>query len=227
MLIVVSLLAGHTPDQAFLLRQVLGGVAILALAAWVVTRPRIQLPFADLLRRDREIQIFAALLACFGLAFLTGMVGLSAALGAFVAGLVVASARETEWVQDALEPLRIVFVALLFVSMGMLIDVQFVRQHIFLLLALLLGVLFTNTFINAGILRVLGDDWRGSLYAGALLSQIGEFSFVLASVGSQAGLISDFGYQATIALIALSLLVSPLWIQLSKLLLAPRQGRGS
>ncbi len=142
--------------------------------------------------------------------------GLHQALGAFVGGLLVSAARETHWVQRALEPLKIVFVALLFVSMGMLMDLQFMQQHIWLLLALLLGVLLTNTFINAVILRLFGNNWPVSLYSGALLSQIGEFSFVLATVGLQAGVITQFGYQATIALIALTLLASPLWIQLSK-----------
>ena len=66
------------------------------------------------------------------------------------------------------------------------------------------------------ILRLFGNSWPLSLYSGAMLSQIGEFSFVLATVGLKAGVINQFAYQATIALIALSLLVSPLWIQLSK-----------
>lgn len=110
--------------------------------------------------------------------------------------------------------------ALLFVSMGMLIDISFVQQNITLLLTLLAGILVTNSFINALILKFLGNNWPVSLYSGALLSQIGEFSFILASVGLQVGLISNFGYQATIALIALSLLASPIWIQSSKKILS-------
>jgi CPA2 family monovalent cation:H+ antiporter-2 len=70
----------------------------------------------------------------------------------------------------------------------------------------------TNTFINAGILRVLRNDWRTSLYSGAMLAQIGEFSFILVSVGLQATLVTQFGYQMTIAVISLSLMFSPIWI---------------
>jgi CPA2 family monovalent cation:H+ antiporter-2 len=219
MLIIVSMLSGQAPEKALIYKQILGGVAVTAFAIWVVSRHHLKLPFAKQVKKDHEIQLFAALLACFGLAFITGILGLSAALGAFVAGLVIASAKETDWVQHALEPLRIVFVALLFVSMGMLIDINFVAQNLMLLLSLLIGILITNTFINALILKLLGNNWQVSLYSGALLSQIGEFSFVLASVGLQVGLINNFGYQATIALIALSLLASPIWIQLSKRLL--------
>ncbi len=221
MLIIVSMLSGEEPDHLLLIKQVIGGIAILSLAIWVVSRPSIKLPFSRHIKRDREIQLFAALLACFGLAFITGILGLSAALGAFVAGLIVAAAKETDWIQHALEPMKIVFVALLFVSMGILINVDFVKNNFNLLLMLLAGVLITNTFINAGILRLLGDNWGTSFYSGALLSQIGEFSFVLASVGFQVGLINDFSYQATIALIALSLLASPVWIQGSKYILGP------
>jgi CPA2 family monovalent cation:H+ antiporter-2 len=88
-----------------------------------------------------------------------------------------------------------------------------------MLTGLLLGVLLTNTFINAFILKALGNNWEVSLYSGALLSQIGEFSFILATVGLKAGLINTFSYQTTIALIALTLLVSPAWIQGSKFLI--------
>lgn len=220
MLIIVSMLSGKAPESILLITQIVGGIAILTLAIWVLTRPGIKLPFASHVKRDREIQLFAALLACFGLAFITAILGLSAALGAFVAGLIIASAKETDWVQHALEPMKIVFVALLFVSMGMLINVEFVKDNIDLLLILVIGVLVTNTFINAIILKFLGDNWGTSLYSGALLSQVGEFSFVLATVGFQVGLINDFSYQTTIALIALSLLISPAWIQGSKYLLA-------
>lgn len=216
MLIVVSMMAGNSPDKILLAKQVIGGIAITGFAVWVVTRSRLSIPFAEHIKKDHELQLFAALLVCFGLAFLTGILGLSAALGAFVAGLVVAAARETDRVQLALEPLKIIFVALLFVSMGMLIDVDFILQHIPLLTGLLAGVLLTNTFINGFILRALGNNWADSLYAGVLLSQIGEFSFVLATVGLNSGLINTFSYQTTIALIALTLLVSPVWIQVSK-----------
>lgn len=222
MMIVISMLSGEPRGTGEVLRQVLGGAGVITLAVLAVTRRAIRLPFAARIRKDHELQVFAALLICFGLAFFTGMLGLSSALGAFVAGMLVASARETDWVHHSLEPLRIIFLGLLFVSMGMLIDIEFIATYWKQVLALVLGVLLTNTFINALILRALGDTWRTSLYSGALLAQIGEFSFVLASVGLQAGIIEGFSYQVTIAVIALSLLFSPPWIAASKLLIHRR-----
>lgn len=156
--------------------------------------------------------MFAALLICLGLSLLTGLAQLSTALGAFAAGILVTAARETKWVHHTLEPFRVIFVALFFVSIGMLVDVSFISSHTMQVILLVVAVLVGNTLLNGIILRFLGYRWRESLYAGALLGQIGEFSFVLAAVGLTAGIISDIAYQYTIAVIALSLLVSPFWI---------------
>jgi len=222
MLIIISQVGGTPPSSNELLLQIAGAVLVLGLAAYVLKRETITLPFAKRVRQDHELQVFAAMLACFGLAFVTGQLGISAALGAFVAGMVVASARETDWIHHALEPLRVVFVALFFVSVGMMIKADFVVQNLSQVIALVMGVLLTNTFINAGILRWLGDSWPVSLYSGALLAQIGEFSFVLAGVGYQASIISEYGHQLTVAVIALSLVLSPMWIIGMKRLLASR-----
>jgi CPA2 family monovalent cation:H+ antiporter-2 len=89
--------------------------------------------------------------------------------------------------------------------------------------ALIFLVLITNTFINGVILRMLGENWRDSIYAGTLLSQIGEFSFLLAAVGIQAKIISDYGYQMTVVVISMSLLLSPAWIMLVKYVLKIEQ----
>lgn len=216
MLIIISLLGGEQPTREELAKQAVGAVIVFGLAAFVLSRERFHLPFAARIRRDHELQVFAALLICFGLAFLTGMLSLSSALGAFIAGMVVASARETDWIHHALEPLRVVFVALLFVAVGMLIELDFILANWPQVASLVIAVLLTNTFINAGILRALGDSWPTSLYSGALLAQIGEFSFVLASVGLQAGIISGYSHQMTIAVIALTLVLSPAWIAATK-----------
>jgi CPA2 family monovalent cation:H+ antiporter-2 len=71
------------------------------------------MPFGQLLRKDNELQVFSAFMLCFGLAFLTGIFNLSAALGAFVAGILISVAKETKWVYERLEPFYVVFVALL------------------------------------------------------------------------------------------------------------------
>ena len=89
-----------------------------------------------------------------------------------------------------------VVLLLFFVSMGMLLDVDFVIDNWLLVLGLTLLVLTTNTFINAALLRCFGNRWREALPGGALLAQVGELSYLLAAVGIQAGIVSEFAHQA-------------------------------
>ena len=216
MLIVLSVLGSAHGEPSNIWLQLAGAAIMALIIGYIAVKEKIRLPLSKLLGDDRELHVFAALCICLGLALLTGLAELSTALGAFVAGMVIGAARETQWVHQSLESFRIVFVALFFVSIGMLVDLSFIREHWWKVGALVTLVIFTNTFINGAILRVLGDSWRESLYAGTLLSQIGEFSFVLAAVGIKTHIISSFSYQMTIAMISISLLISPPWIMLVK-----------
>lgn len=225
MLIAVTLMSGAGTDFATLGSQVTGAVVLIGLIIWVVRQERVHLPFAKYLRADHELQVFAALLLCFGLALFSGVLGLSSVLGAFVAGVIVSSARETDWVHRSLEPFRVVFVAVFFVSVGMLIDLPFVAQNFLEIAPLVAAIVGVNTAINVAILRGLGSSTRRSLYAGALLSQVGEFSFVLVSVGLTAGVIGEADYRMMIAVIALSLLLSPPWITFWRVALGHPEGK--
>lgn len=214
MLIVMGFLGGQQPSANVVIGQLLGAALIVLTLVHVLRRGRVTLPFAKLLRADHEMQVFAALGICFGLAYFTALLGLSTAMGAFVAGILVAASRQTDWIKHRLIPFHVVFLGLFFLSVGMLIDLRYLAQQWFTVAALVVAVLITNTFINAIVLRLLGLPWRRCLYAGAMLAQIGEFSFVLAAVGLKSGMISEYGYQATVSIIALTLLVSPAWIVL-------------
>ncbi|WP_258100577.1 cation:proton antiporter domain-containing protein [Marinoscillum pacificum] len=174
------------------------------------------MPFAERIRKDHEIQVFIAFTFCFGFSLLTAFLSLSSALGAFVAGVIVSSAKETNWVKTSLHSFRIVFVALFFVSVGMLIDLVFLMENLSTILLLVLSVLFTNTLINSLIVRFLGETWRDSFYTGALLAQIGEFSFILGATAFITELISEYSYQLIISVISLTLIISPLWIFLMR-----------
>ncbi len=212
MLIIIGLLGGSTPGWSDFGIQIGGATVIITMLLWALSGDTFHLPFGHLIRKNHELQVFAALMVCLGFSLLTGLAQLSTALGAFAAGILVTAARETRWVHHALEPFRVIFVALFFVSVGILVDMAFIISHAIQVLLLVLIVLVGNTLLNGMILHFLGYRWRESLYAGAMLGQIGEFSFVLAAVGLTAGIITDVAYQYTIAVIALSLLVSPFWI---------------
>lgn len=216
MIIGIGLLGGEEFSPTILLMQLVGGAAIIALAIWVSVKDRIILSWLKKVADDKEMQVFAALGICFGLAFLTGILHLSTALGAFVAGIVVSAAKETEWVYKSLDSLRVIFIALFFLSIGMLIDLSFVQKNLIEVGLLVVAVMVSNTLINATIIYMFAKKWRPSFYAGAMLSQVGEFSFVLAAIGLNTGIINDYGYQTTIAVIALSLFLSPIFIMFTK-----------
>ncbi len=215
MLIVIGLMGGASPGGGALVLQIAGGIGVLGVLAYLVRRSEVNLPLSKWLDGDMELQVFAGGFVCFGLALVTGLVGLSAALGAFVGGIIVGAAKENTWVHESLFPFHVLLLALFFVSVGMLIRLEFLWEHGGMILILVAAAVLTNTAVNMLILRVLGRTWRNSFYGGAILSQIGEFSFVLAAVGEQAGLIGDFGYQVTIAVIALTMLFSPAWIAIA------------
>ncbi len=224
MLIGIGLLGGEGWDRNTVLMQGVGAVLLVGLAVWVSTRASFSLPMGRVIRSDRELQVLAALVICFGLALISGLLELSAALGAFVAGMVIHAAKETRWVDQSLHGFRVIFIALFFVSVGMLIDVNFLVEQWWLVLLMVVVAVFVNTFINAGMLRLFGRPWPEALYAGALLSQIGEFSFVLASVGWSVGLLTEIVYQGAVSVIAISLVLSPAWIGLVKWRLRRRYG---
>ncbi len=214
MLLVLGFLGSDAPSTWIVTRQVIGALFFILIVLWIARRTEIRLPFVRKLGSDPELQVFGGLILCFGLGLLTGALGLSTALGAFVGGLVVSSARETHWIKDSLEPFRVVFLALFFVSVGMLLDLDFVSEHAGLVAFLTVVVLVTNTFINAGVLRLFGSDRASALLGGAVLAQVGELSYLLAAVGIQAGIVSEFAYQVTVAMITLSLILSPAWLRM-------------
>lgn len=216
MMIAINFLSGEEVSKITLLTQALGGLGVLALLYVICRGKDMRLPFGRALQTDAELQVFVALLFCFGFAVIASLLSLSAALGAFMAGLLVGAAKETRRFHVHLKPFEVVFVASFFVSVGCLINLDFLREHWLNVCSLVSLVLITNTGINAIAFRALGSTWKHSIYAASLLAQIGEFSFVLALVGFRSGIIGDFGYQTTLSVISISLLVSPAWIGLIK-----------
>jgi K+:H+ antiporter len=214
MLVVVDMVGKGGVNGATVSLQLVGGALALGLVAWIYRSRSPNLPLLWRIRRDRELQVFAAFAMCLGLALVAQAFQLSASLGAFLAGMLIGAARDTEWVSDRLEPFRVVFVALFFISIGLLVRLDFVVAHLVLVASLTVAVMVGNTTINALIFRALGDPWRYSVYAGAHLAQIGEFSFVLAAVGVGEALITSFEYQLVIAVISATLILSPAWIAL-------------
>ncbi|MFT7518933.1 MAG: CPA2 family monovalent cation:H+ antiporter-2 [Kiritimatiellia bacterium] len=210
MLIVLALATGATPHVTEVGLQVAGVVGMGALVVFAIKKG-LRLPFISHVRADPEIRVFGALLLATVMALLSGLAHLSTAFGAFIGGLLVGATKEVEWVHHSLDPLRVLLVAAFLVAIGATVDVSFVAQHLGEVLGLAFIAMVANTIVNTLSLRLLGRTWRNSLYGGALLAQIGEFSFVLAAIGYQSGAISDAGHQLAMSVIAVTLTLGAAW----------------
>lgn len=219
MLIITSYLGGAIPSTQEIILQLVGGFLLVTGMIWILRKKEFSLPFSEKLKDDHEMQVFMAIIFCFGFAVLTAFFGISAALGAFIGGMVVHAARSTEWFHDSLHSFRVVFVAVFFASVGMMIDISFLITNWKIISLIIIAVYLGNHFINSAVIHYFGRDWKMSLYGGALLAQIGELSFVLATTASYANIITDFEYQLTIIVISLTLLISPFWISGTKKIL--------
>jgi CPA2 family monovalent cation:H+ antiporter-2 len=219
MLIITTYLGGEIPSTKDIVLQLVGGALLVTGIIWILKKKEFSLPYSDKIKADHEIQVFVAILFCFGFAILTAFFGISAALGSFVGGMVVHAARSTEWFHDSLHSFRVVFVAVFFASIGMLIDLAFLIENWKIIGLLIASVYICNHLINSVILYFFEKNWKTSIYGGALLAQIGELSFVISSTAYHAGIIGDYAYQLTIVVISLTLLISPFWIAATKKIL--------
>ncbi len=158
--------------------------------------------------RSRELFLLAVAGLCFAVAFITSSVGLSLALGAFLAGLTIS---ESEYSHEAFEhilPFRDIFTSLFFVAMGMFLNMGFFIQQPIIILLVTLGVLVMKALIIIGVVTLLGFPMRTILIAGLGLSQVGEFSLILAKTGKGFGLIGGDAEQMFLAITVLTMTVT-------------------
>ena len=215
MLILVSSLGGDEVSIAGLVVKIVLAVGLLgALLWWLGRAPKIKVPFDDQVGDNVELLALGSLAVCFGAAALSGLIGLSPAYGAFVAGLVIGNSTLRNRVIPVIEPIQSVLLVVFFLSIGLLIDLQYIREHLLLVLAAALFVITVKTFLNVFLLRFAGFDRQTALVGGLSMAQIGEFSFVLAAAGFTAGALGDDIYRLSIAVTAITLLFSPAWMAL-------------
>jgi len=215
-MLAIPFLAGksaqmHDTPLVFLLK----GVALIVLFflgyKWIVPA------FLNLVARTRSRELFlmSLILICLIVAWLTYSLGLSLALGAFLAGLIIS---ESEFSHDALGrilPFRDVFVSIFFISIGMLLDMSFLSKHLWVILAFAGGIMFLKFFTGAVSVFGLGFPLRISVLVGLSLAQVGEFSFVLSQAGFSYGLMSPMHYQYFLAISLITMAATPFLIGVS------------
>ncbi len=218
LLIGVNFLGAGAISGWLALKFVLALAAVAALVWFLARRKRLVLPLSHE-GTPPELVALGGLAFCFGGAALTGFAGLTPALGAFLAGLVIGNSTARHPMIVSTRPIQGVLLMVFFLSIGLLIDFKFLADRWGVLLVLVLAVTVAKTAINIGILALLRQPWPHAFIAGVLLAQIGEFSLVIAGAAERGGIITrDLG-QTIVAVIAFSLLLSPLWLLTTRRLL--------
>jgi CPA2 family monovalent cation:H+ antiporter-2 len=163
--------------------------------------------------RSRELFLTTIILLCLGIALITSRFGLSLALGAFLAGLIIS---ESEYAYQAISdilPFKDSFMGLFFVSIGMLMNIDFVAGNIPLIALVILFVFGLKIITGTVSALIIGSPLRSSLHAGMGLAQIGEFSFVLAIAGKASGLITEDFYQIFLSSSIITMILTPFVMQ--------------
>src|SRR6187200_934019 len=163
--------------------------------------------------KSNEMLLITVLGLCFGVSLLAVKLGYSVALGAFVIGAVIAEAREIGRIEILTEPIRDMFSAIFFVSIGLMIDPRLLLQYWFPIVVLTVVVVLGKVVTCSFGAFVGGHDSRTSLRVGMGLAQIGEFSFIIASLGLTLKVTSDFLYPIAVAVSALTTLLTPFLIK--------------
>jgi len=165
--------------------------------------------------RSRELFVITIILVCLGIAWLSSLAGLSLALGAFIAGLIISESEYSHQAMAEILPFRDSFNSLFFISIGMLLDLRILLAHPFLVLGLVLAVLVGKVVTSAGAAVTVGYSWRPAVLTGIALAQVGEFSFILAKVGKEVSLLSGESFQIFLTVSVLTLILTPFLIQAS------------
>jgi len=188
LVLLVPLMGGAGGSAADVLFTLVKALLIIGV---VLVLARLLIPrLLDYVARTyrHELFLLTVVTLCFGTVFVTGLFGISLALGAFLAGLVVSESPYAEHTLSEILPLRTVFNAMFFMSVGMLLDVRFVLAHPGLVLGIALFIALLKALVTGGSVLALGYGPRVAAVVGLGLAQIGEFSFVLERLGREVGL---------------------------------------
>lgn len=196
-------------------------LALFALGSIVVGKWLIP-PYLKLLAKteSKEIFLLGVVALCLCIALLTGEIGLSTEMGAFVAGLMISEVEYSDQTLDYVEPLRDICAAAFFVSIGILIDPVFLWDHLPLILGLVSLVFVSKSFIITPLVVLFRYPLKTALIAGLGLAQIGEFSFVLADKGRSFHLISENVYMLVLGTTAMTLVITPFVLQFLPIILS-------
>jgi glutathione-regulated potassium-efflux system protein KefB len=205
--------AAHAPPGWLLGLYTVGAVVGLVLAGRYILTPLFRLIGG---MGERELFVVAGLFAVLASAALMQSLGLSAALGAFIAGVMLADSPYRHELEADVEPFRSLLLGLFFIAVGMLLDLNVIAERPLFVVALAAGLVAIKTGIIFGLARLFGMAWREALAIGLLLSQGGEFGFVLFAQAQGALLIEPAAASLFGAVVTVSMATTPFLMQLSR-----------
>jgi CPA2 family monovalent cation:H+ antiporter-2 len=187
-------------------------VGLIVAAAWYAV-PRF---LAHIVRsRSRELFLLTIIVLCLGIAWLTSLGGLSLALGAFIAGLVISESEYSHQAMAEVLPFRDSFNSLFFVSIGILMNWRVLLEHPILVACLLAAILLVKFVTGLVAALAVQAPPRAAFMVGVALAQVGEFSFLLAQQGQETGLLRGDPYQVFLAVSVLSMIITPFLMEWS------------
>jgi len=167
------------------------------------------------MRKNQELFVMSILLICMSIALLTSWMGMSLAFGAFLAGIMISESHYSHNAFGNIIPFKDIFTSFFFVSIGMMLDLTFVKDNASLVIASVLLVLGAKSIISGATGFILGHTFKGIVMVGLALSQVGEFSFILAKIGFGYKIIDSYYYQLFLATAVITMALTPLLIKFS------------
>ena len=216
MMVMLSAIAsGNNPDSG----QMLGSVVKIAffLVLWLVVGIFAIPLFLRRVRRliNNEVLLVVSLGLCCAMAVISTKVGFSSAFGAFIMGSILAETVEAEKIEKLVEPVKNLFGAIFFVSVGMLVDPQIIVSYAWPIITLVLTILIGQALFGSFSFMLAGESLKSAMRCGFSMAQIGEFSFIIASLGLSLGVISDFLYPVIVAVSVITTFLTPYMIRLA------------
>ena len=216
MMVMLSAIAsGNNPDGG----QMLGAIVKIGffLVLWLVVGIFAIPLFLRSVRRliNNEVLLIVSLGMCCAMAVFSTKVGFSSAFGAFIMGSILAETIEAEKIEHLVEPVKNLFGAIFFVSVGMLVDPQILMAYAVPIVALVLTILVGQAVFGSFSFMLGGESLKSAMRCGFSMAQIGEFSFIIASLGLSLGVISDFLYPVVVAVSVITTFLTPYMIRLA------------
>jgi CPA2 family monovalent cation:H+ antiporter-2 len=216
MMVMLSAIAsGNNPDSGQMLGSVMKIVFFLIL--WFVVGIFAIPLFLRKVRKlmNAEVLLIVSLGLCCAMAVLSTQVGFSSAFGAFVMGSILAETIEAEKIIKLVEPVKNLFGAIFFVSVGMLVDPKILIDYAFPIFVLVMTILIGQAVFGSFAFMLGGETLKSAMKCGFSMAQIGEFSFIIASLGLSLGVIGDFLYPVVVAVSVITTFLTPYMIRLA------------